>query len=158
MSLSKTSNPKSAIQNLKFTTLTPDQLAEVLTNLPAGIKLNLETLPTGEIRVSHGPETKEGIIARHYDHLRSQPITVTEAVERYEVPKSTLIAWKNTGNVTVLEAGYRLTLDEADVAACAHVYRRRDGLSGVPLFDEEGRVYQLKHPRLAAKRRRERGR
>jgi hypothetical protein len=46
-----------------------------------------------------------------------------------------------------------MELDEAEVAYCAEIYHARNGISGVPLLDEDGLAYQLKHPELSEYRR-----
>ncbi len=148
-------------------TLTPHQIAEVLTNLKPGVKLNLEILPSGDVAVSNDtPKTKADYLAENPDlaaklaPLEGQPITAPEAAEKYEVLKPTLFYWKNKGFITVLEDdGYRMTFDEADVAYCVHIYEQRKasglGYRGVPLLNEYGGPYQLKHKKLAQYRRRQ---
>jgi hypothetical protein len=61
----------------------------------------------------------------------------------------------------VLERGYRLQLDEADVAYCAEIfaqkYKEYNGrMSGVRIFDDESNPYQLKYPEVAEQLREER--
>lgn len=145
-------------------TLTPAQLAEILTNLPPDSTIELRKSSTGEIAVSYDtPKTKAQIIAADPElrALQGQPITVTEAVERYGVPSRTLLNWKDSQFLTVLaDDGYRLHLDEADVAYCVGVYRQRKasglGFRGAPLLNEHGAPYQLLQPKLAHYRRRRR--
>lgn len=140
----------------------PAQLAEILTNLPPDSTIELRKSSTGEIAVSYDtpPKTKADLINADpkLRALRGQPITVTEAVTRYGVPKRTLLDWKIRSFITVLEEGYQMTLDEADVAYCVGVYRQRKasglGFRGVPLLDEHGAPYQLKQPKVARYRRR----
>ena len=62
--------------------------------------------------------------------------------------------WSRLGYIK-RESGYRLELDEADVAYCAEIYaekyRKYGGqLRGVRIFDEDGNPYQLKYPEVAA--------
>lgn len=151
--------PKPTVQPPNTRTLTPDQIAEVLTNLKPGVKLNLEILPSGDVAVSNDtPQTKAGLIEEKFSHLKNQPITVSQAAEKYGVPRRTILEWKDYGFINVMESGYRMTIDEADVAACFHIYNERKetglGFSGVPLFNPDGTLYELKRPDLAEYRRR----
>jgi hypothetical protein len=52
-----------------------------------------------------------------------------------------------------------MELDEAEVAYCASVYKKKSEqyggqLRGVNIFDENGNPYRLMHPELAERRRR----
>ena len=49
-----------------------------------------------------------------------------------------------------------MELDEAEVAYCAGIYHERKtlGITRVPLLDENGLAYELKHPKLFEYRRR----
>jgi hypothetical protein len=145
-------------------TVTPSTLLDLLTNLPPGATLELKKLPTGEFSVADTPpkKTKAELIEEKYAHLKGQPVTVSQAVLEYGVPKRTILNWKNCGYITVLDEGVgrpgsRITLDHADVAACFDVYSERKesslGFSGVPLFHPDGTIYQLKHRDLAEYRR-----
>lgn len=140
----------------------PAQLAEILTNLPPDSTIELRKSSTGEIAVSYDtpPKTKADLIAADpkLRALKGQPITVTEAAERYKVPRGSIQEWKERGFIAVIQPGYQMTLDEADVAYCVGVYRQRKasglGFRGVPLLDEHGAPYQLKQPKVARYRRR----
>jgi hypothetical protein len=149
-------------QRVEGQTLTPDDLLQLLTNLPPDSKIELTKLPTGEITVSQDtpPKTKADYINEDpkLRALKGQPIALPEASERYGIPKTTLFNWKSSEFVTVLkDDGYRVYLDEADVAYCARVYQQRkaSGFSsrGVRLLDEHGAPYKLKHEALARSRR-----
>jgi hypothetical protein len=132
---------------------------KVLTQLVQAGKIEAVQLPSGELLVSANngstPKTKAQIIAEEFASLRARPITISEAVERYEVPDSTIRNWVSLKYIdTVDKKKYPMTIDEADVAYCAKIYRERGGKSGTRLFDEDGNPYQLKHPKLAEYRRR----
>ncbi len=99
-------------------------------------------------------KTKEQIIAEKFARLRENPITISEATERYQVPRTTLLGWIELEYVKVIDRGYPMRIDEADVAYCAEIYRERGAKRGVRIFDENGNPYQLKHPKLAEYRRR----
>jgi predicted site-specific integrase-resolvase len=137
---------------------------KVLTQMIQAGKIEAVQLPSGELLVAaengngHEPQTKEDIISVKFAHLRKQSITVTEAAEKYELPRSNILTWKLRGYISVLKEGYRLELDEADVAYCAYIYDRRQKsgtVSGSRIFDEEGNPYELKYPDLAQKRRKQ---
>jgi len=67
------------------------------------------------------------------------------------------LEWKNKGYLRVLKPGYRMQIDESDIAYCAEIYHRRKerGIGfRAPLLDSEGLPYQLKHPKLAEYRKR----
>jgi hypothetical protein len=132
----------------------------ILTQLIQAGKIEAVRLPSGELLVaannSSPPKTKEQIIEEKFAHLQNQSITVAEAIEKYDLNRSTISRWKDHEYITVLKPGYRLELDEADVAYCAYIYKQRkqqDIVFGTRLFDEEGNPYILKHPKLAEKRR-----
>jgi predicted site-specific integrase-resolvase len=132
----------------------------VLTRLVRDGKLEAIQLPDGEVAVNeHNLRTKEQIIAEQYGSLVGQAITISEAVDKYNVPNQTLRQWVMRGYIKVITPGFRAQLDEADVAYCIGVYRKRKemgSLSGAPLLDEAGRPYELKRPELAEYRRRKR--
>lgn len=135
----------------------------MLTQLIRTGKIEAVKLPSGEVLVpaninGQEPETKAQIIAERFSDLQGDPITVTEAAEKYQLNRSNILRWKDRGYITVLKTGYRLELNEAEVAYCAYIYNQRkkqDIVFGTRLFDDEGNPYQLKHPRLAKKRRKQ---
>lgn len=145
---------------------------QALTQLIEAGKIGAVQLPSGELLVtaeSNGQEqrTKEEIIAEKFAHLRGQPISASEASRKYSkihtIPISNQLfsRWGQIGYITVLKRGYRLELDEADVAYCAEVYalkfREYAGqMSGVRIFDEDGNPYQVKYPEVAEQMRAER--
>ena len=66
---------------------------------------------------------------------------------------------KDKGYITVIEPGYQMKLNEAEVAYCVDVHNKKKeagiGFRG-PLLDANGLPYQLKHPELAKYRREKR--
>jgi predicted site-specific integrase-resolvase len=104
--------------------------------------------PTGEILVNEN-EVKLAEGKHKFDNLRRVPITVTDAATKYKVEKASIRVWVRLGYIKVISPGYRMTIDEADVAYCASIHNEHK-LAGskAPLFDEAERPYQLKHPSL----------
>lgn len=98
----------------------------------------------GEILV---PESEVRIVTREqFRKLRDKPITVAQAIEKYGLNSATWSRYIKAGLVRVLTPGYRMTLNEQDVAYCAEVYKMRGKSSRI--FDAAGRPYQLKRPEL----------
>lgn len=128
------------------------EIKKLLKRFPHGVKISVE-MPNGEkFTVNKKPLTKQDIINENYADLIDVPITVSDAVKKYNVPKGTLHTWISKKYLAVLSAGYRMTINEADVAYCAAIYKRKKetgiGFRG-PLLDENGLPYQLKHPSLS---------
>jgi len=95
-----------------------------------------------------------------FKKLAGHPITVTDAADKYDVPRETIIDWteRYQNQLRVIKSGYRMTLDEQDLAVCVTIYRQHKKARTVaPLFDEVGRPYQLKRPEIAAYRKRKKG-
>ncbi len=99
----------------------------------------------------------------NFKHLEGHPITVSEAHQRYKVSRNTILAWVNLYPhvVKVLVPskgrGSRMFLDEASIAYLAAIHKTRKAFgvrSGVPLVDEKGHPYLIKHPSLSRVRRR----
>jgi hypothetical protein len=93
--------------------------------------------------------TKEDLLDKS---LIGQSITATDAASKYNVNRYTILTWKKRNLIAVIKDGYKLELDEADVAYCAKIYheRRLSGIRyGAPLLTEDGLPYELKHPKLA---------
>lgn len=145
-------------------TLTKSQLIDLLTNLPPETRIQVDQPPGSSLSVDILTEektvtqTKADILQAEYADLIGKEITVSDAAKKYNIPRQTILNWKNSNYITVLETGYRLILDEADVAYCADIYHDRKesgiGFYGSPLLDEDGLPYKLKHPSLAKYRRR----
>jgi hypothetical protein len=95
-----------------------------------------------------------------FKKLAGHPITVTDAADKYDVPYHTIRNWTRLypNQLRVIESGYRMKLDEQDVAVCVTIYKQHKKARMVaPLFDEVGRPYQLKRPEIAAYRKRKKG-
>ncbi len=138
----------------------------VLTQLIRTGKIEAVQLPSGELLVSANSspqkiKTKEQIIADKYGPLKRQPITVSEASQRYKVLNRTIREWVSLNYIQVVDDGYPMKIDEAEIAYCAEIFHERKAAgvrSGVPLLDEQGLPYELKHPELSAIRRRKKRR
>ncbi|MFC1975761.1 hypothetical protein ACFLXQ_05140, partial [Chloroflexota bacterium] len=108
------------------------------------------------------------IIAEEFSHLRGETISASEASRKYSDDQVTIYPsrfsdWAKAGYITSEFDGYRLLLDESEVAYCARIYREKfkeygGRLTGVTLFDEDGNPYQLKYPEVANQMRTERRR
>ena len=89
-----------------------------------------------------------------FEHLRGQAITVSEAAKKYGIIRRTIIRWADKGYCKIIVPGYRMELDEADVAYCAAIHEvRKKYKSRAPLLQEDGSPYLLIHPNLAKARR-----
>ena len=134
------------------TTLTSAEAQKLLTNLSPGTKIEISKTPTGEIVVSEADAvvTKETILEKQFGELMGQSITISDASKKYNVIRRTIERWINQDYITVINPdNYPVEIDEAEIAYCADVYHQRKGKSGVPLLDENGLPYQLKHPNLS---------
>ncbi len=146
---------------------------KVLTQMIQTGKLEAARLSSGELLVAaqnnggNDPQTKAEIIAAEFAHLQGKPISASEASRKYSeyygVPIShvNFIRWKQAGYISVEGHGYRLELDEAEVAYCAKIYAEKyheynGQMSGVRVFDENGDPYQLKYREVAELMRAER--
>ena len=117
-------------------------------------------LPDGEIVVNITAKEDDinarlsAIKREDFEHLRGNPITVSEAAKKYGVHRRTIVSWANQNYITVLTPGYRMQLDEADVAYCAAIHAvRKQYKSRAPLLKDDGSPYLLMHPNLAKARR-----
>lgn len=102
-------------------------------------------------------KTKQEIISEKWPALVGRAITVTDAAKKYNIVRTTIVRWKEKGYLEVLEDGYKMTLDESQVAYCAEIYHERQSAGirkGPPLLDENGLPYELKHPKLSEYRKR----
>jgi len=133
-----------------------DDLKNLLLNRPVGVKIVL-TIDRGGVLATMD-ETKEQVIQRKFKNLIGQPITITEASAKYNIPRGSIQEWKEKGYLSVVNETYPATIDEADVAYCAEIYKERKssgfGFRGVPLLDERGLPYQIKNKKLSEYRRR----
>jgi len=94
-------------------------------------------------------ELNQTITHEQFEHLRGQAITVPQAANTYGINVVTIRGWIERGYIKVLKSGYNSTVDEADMAYCASVYKAQSGGRGKRIFDETGRPYQLKHTEWA---------
>ncbi len=140
--------------------LTPKQAKNLLTDLQPGAKIEIEITPNGEIVVSSNGndnvKTKQDILEESYADLIGQPLTISKASKRYKVPNSTLRDWIKQKYIRILDDGYPVKINEAEVAYCARVYHQRKKagtLKGTPLFDLNGLPNKLMHPSLSEYRR-----
>jgi hypothetical protein len=101
-------------------------------------------------------QTKEEIITAKFIHLEGQPITLSEAAEKYDIPRGTIESWYYRAKYIqpIPPDSYPANFDEAEVAYLADIYhsRKKTG-SRAPLLDKDGLPYELKHPDLAQYRR-----
>jgi hypothetical protein len=144
---------------------------KVLTQLIEAGMIQTRETSTGELLVvaekndnDQNLQTKEEIIAAKFAHLREQPISASEASRKYSktcgvaISQPLISRWVKLGYITVLERGYRLQLDEAEVAYCAEIFAQKyqeygGQMQGVNVFDEDGNPYQLKYPEIAEQKR-----
>ena len=147
---------------------------KVLTQLIEDGMVQTRKTPTGDVLVvaenngnSQEPQTKEEIISEKYAHLRKQLISASDASRKYskihEVPilQQSFSRWAKAGYISSEFDGYRLQMNEAEVAYCAEVYAQKykdygGRMSGVRIFDENGDPYTLKYPEVAKQLRFER--
>jgi hypothetical protein len=125
--------------------------AEALTQLVESgiIKANIHK---GVVLIPES-EIKQTITREQFEKLRGQPITVAQAVEKYGISDVTISKWARLGYIEIIQPGYGMTIDAADMAYCAAVYKAKGGQRGARIFDESGNPYQLKRPEIAAYRR-----
>ena len=81
---------------------------------------------------------------KQFAHLKEKPIWASEAARKYGVSQSTISRWARSGYIARLESdGYRVYLNEQDVAYCVEVYKERSG-QGKRVFNEDGTPYKTK--------------
>jgi len=125
-------------------------------------KLTVAKLPDGEFLVAENEIDPSLSIKREdFEHLRGQKISVSGSSRKYGIPHTNFSRWARLGFITVLERGWKVLLDEADVAYCAAVYHEKYKLyqgrmMGVNIFDKDGLPYQVKYTDIATRRRRQR--
>jgi len=79
-----------------------------------------------------------------YAHLKGVAIWIRKAEEKYGIPNQTLWRWMKAGIITYLgKSGNKVLVDEADVAYCNEIYKRR-GKQGRVLFNPDGTPYKPK--------------
>lgn len=137
--------------------LSPLELAEVLTNLPDGSTLHFKKVAGGfavttAVAAQELKKTKAELIEARYAGLKGVGITLSDAAEKYDVPRGTITQWVYSSRTVgfVNEASYPKLIDEAEMALCAEIYHARKkagGQTGFPFFDEQGfLVESVKHP------------
>jgi hypothetical protein len=125
-----------------------------------------KTLVAVERNGNGEPQTKEEIITEKFSHLRGNMISASEASRKYSelhrvyISNELFSRWSRLGYIK-RKGGYRLQLDEAEVAYCAEIFamkhREYKGrMRGVTVFDTKGNPYQLKYPEVAEQLRIER--
>jgi len=147
---------------------------KVLTEQIRAGEIEAVKLPNGELLVAdklnsgYQNKTKEQIIAEKYSHLRGRIISASGGSRKYSeihgvvITPQILARWAHAGYISIIGRGYRLKLDEADVAYCADIYAQKvqeygtDRMVGVRIFDPDGNPYQLKYPEVARMLREER--
>jgi predicted site-specific integrase-resolvase len=115
-------------------------------------KIRAGKLPSGEVIVSEQDAQAQKPIRKEelpeyikYLHLRGTEISINEASRKYDINHQTLLKWVQAGYIkSINNDGYRLFVDEADVAYCHEVYRQRGGGRGRWLFNRDGTPYQPK--------------
>ena len=114
-------------------------------------RIKAAILPDGEIGVSEAaviamtPTPKENLPEyKKHAHLKGTAIWVSEASRKYDIPQPTIFNWTKAGYIARLgEDGYKVFIDEADVAYCAEIYHQRGG-QGRWLFNRDGTPYKPK--------------
>ena len=104
-------------------------------------------------------KTKQQILEEKYGDLVGQPITLTEAAEKYGVPRDTISKWNYRADyIAPLDPdAYPAQFDEAEIAYLCDIYKQRKAQrSRAPLLDDDGLPYQIKDPERAAKVRKQR--
>jgi hypothetical protein len=115
---------------------------EALTQLIEAGKIEAVQLSSGELLVAADNghyKSKKEIIAEEFSHLRGSTVSASEASRKYSDDQVTIYPsrfsdWANAGYITSELDGYRLLLDESEVAYCAKVYREK--------FNEAQYVFQ----------------
>ena len=138
-------------------TVTTAEAVSLLSNLPKSAKLEL-THTTAGIQLTE-QRTKQQILEEKYPDLIGQPITLTEAAEKYGVGRATIESWHyKSGYIAPIDNdSYPKFFDEAEIAYLADIHKhRRAQRSRAPLLDDNGLPYQIKDPERAAKVRQQR--
>jgi hypothetical protein len=85
---------------------------------------------------------------KRYAHLKGVGIGIREGSRKYGINNSTLSRWVEKGYITSLgqvpvRGGYKLMIDEQDLAYCVEIYNRDRG-QGKRVFNPGGSPYQKK--------------
>jgi len=101
------------------------EIRKLLKRFPKGVKISIE-LPSGEsITVNKKPLTKQDIINENYAALHGIEISLADAVQKYNVPRRTIVNWIKLEYIEVITSGYGMTVNEAELAYCVDVYKQR---------------------------------
>ena len=128
-------------------------------------KIRAAVLPGGEIGVSRElaaitalNERLQTISREQFKNLRGKSISATDGAQKYDLHRNTIIKWAKQRYIQVLTSGYRMEVDEADLAYCVAIHNERKkgyGVqTGAPLLDKNGQPYLIKNPKLSDYRRR----
>jgi len=110
---------------------------------------------SGEVIVSEEEVRGEAIEAKglrkedlpeyqKHAHLKGTPIWIAKAARDYRIPHPTILRWVKAGYIKQLGSnGNKVLVDEADVAYCSEIYKKR-GRQGRVLFNEDGTPYKPK--------------
>jgi len=126
-------------------------------------KIKGAILPGGEIGVNRDAaeinalnENLRYIKRSLFAHLAGVTITVSDGAQKYGVHRNTVLNWVKRGYVKQIKSGYKMEIDEADLAFCARVNeirKQHEMLFSGPLLNDAGQPYQIKHPSLSEYRR-----
>ena len=76
--------------------------------------------------------------------MAGEKIWISEATRKYGVSQRTLSRWVKAKYIERLDSdGYRVYLNEQDVAYCSAVYEERSG-QGKRIFNKDGTPYKTK--------------
>ena len=113
-------------------------------------KIDAVQLPDGDVVVSENrlgiPEIAneaelEEYKDQHYADLKGNPIWISEAARKYDVPQPTLSRWVSSGFINKIGIDKnRILLDERDVAYCSGIYKQYGG-KGKRIFSSDGTPY-----------------
>jgi hypothetical protein len=77
-----------------------------------------------------------------FEHLKQNPISVSAASRKYDIPHPTISRWSKRGYIKRLgKDGRKVLLDEQDVAYCVAVYEEQNGGRGRQVFYPNGVPY-----------------
>ncbi|GAB4440004.1 MAG: hypothetical protein Kow0031_21910 [Anaerolineae bacterium] len=135
------------------------QIETLLTNLAPGATLDLEIHKTteGKLILRQRNTSKEEILAEKFGHLRANELSLTQAAQKYDVPRGTIENWIYRARYLRFsnENTYPKLINEAEMAYLAELYHERLTTgSKAPLLDDSGLPYAVKYPELAETRRR----
>jgi predicted site-specific integrase-resolvase len=102
-------------------------------------------LPDGEVVVNEEslPVKKEDLPEyKKYAHLKGRAIWLNKASKDYNIPQQTITRWVKSNIIERLfDDGYRVFVNEQDVAYCAEIYHKF-GSQGRRLFNPDGTPYK----------------